>query len=738
MKGRRERKILPKMKESSEDEGRPELSEIRTAMRARMRNGTADLGEAECRDLLSHVVRFGAAIAVNTVDEAEDAAIRLGYPVVCKRLEQALAHKSELGFVRLGLRTGEEVRQAAKDLLGPGPGSESNDSVLSVQRQLHGVEVSVGVTRDSLGTLCVVAAGGTLIELIDDSAAALGPVSPEEALGMIRGLKVARMLEGYRGLPPVDLGSLAELVSFVSELAAAVPEIAELEFNPVFVSPDGVDVADVWCALRESDHAAVSGELYSELDRMMSPKRIAVIGASSARLKVGGLVVRYLRKHGYDGDIIAVNPRASAIEGARVVASLGEVDEPIDLACIAVPYADVEAAVAECVQAGIPNGIIYSSGFAESGPDGADAQERLVTAAGGRFRFVGPNSMGVAALGPRVTASFGMALEADELEFGQIGLVSQSGAIASALFSRARELEVGFSHWIGVGNEADLGVEDFMAYLAEDDSCQIVCLFLEVIRRPEAFAEAARRLRAAGKPIVAFKTGVSELGRLASSSHTGAMSSEDDVYSAFFRQNGVIRVGSLEKLFVAARGISMAGALPGNRAAIVSMSGGACSILSDLCAVAGIDVPELDTTIQARLEEILPSYASTRNPVDITATGIQRPELVEATMTTLLDSGAVDVVLLQFGTNSDPSAEEMANSLIKLRSQGERRILISRLGAPNLAPRAVAAYRAAGAQVFSWPDELVAAAAACLELGRNEERLFEHRPEPTLDVLSPT
>jgi acyl-CoA synthetase (NDP forming) len=674
------------------------------------------LTESACRALLAGVVPFGTAIEVAGVTAALAAAEETGYPVVCKLLDPAVPHKTEFRLVRAGIAGPDELARCAAELLARGEQLGLASPVLSVQQQLVGVEMAVGIYRDPLGPVVMLAAGGTLVELLADAAWEMAPVSPEQAAGMIASLKAGGLLAGHRGSTALDADSLAKLIAAVSELAVAVPEIAELDLNPVFVSEAGVHAADARCTLRPAP-APGSADLYGGLAEFASARRIALIGGSRSRLKVGGLLAHYLRKHGFTGDLIVVNPYGAQVVGARVVASVAEIAEPVDLACIAVPGSGVAAAVADCVAAGIPNGIIYSAGFAESGEAGRRAQQELLELADGRFRFVGPNSMGVAALHHELLATFGMALEADSFRRGSVAFISQSGSIASALFSRAEELDVAFSHWISVGNEGDLGVEDFLAYAASDPACQVICLFVEVIRRPEAFAAAAAAARAAGKPVIAYKTGWTEGGRVTAASHTGAMASPDAVYTAFLRRHGVLRVADLQDLFPVAATLAAAGGATGRRVGIVSMSGGACSILVDCCESLGLQVPPFSPQLRAALDEFLPSYATSRNPVDVTASGIQQPELVTDSLRLVLDSGEVDLALVQLGTNADPSAAVMADKLAQMRSETSLPFLIGRLGARSLAPAAVRTYAAAGIPVFAWPGQLASAAAAAVTFG---------------------
>lgn len=690
--------------------------------------GGGRLGEAEARAWFGDRIPFGAARTGRDPDLSVEDARAIGYPVVVKVLAPGLLHKTELGLVRVGLDSDELVREAAAELWAKAAGLGLADFQISVQAQLRGVEMAVGVRRDALGAICMVAAGGTLIEMHNDAATAMAPVGRDEAMRLVSRLRIARLLDGYRGGERSDVIALASLLETVSNLASRIPELTELDLNPVFVGPDGCLIADASAVIDVAPGRHVETPQLADLSRLLAPKRIAVIGVGSDAGKAGRLMIRYLDKHKFPGEVIAVSTSASHIEGATVVQSLDQVTGPVDLACIAVRAEAVADVVAQCVWHDIPGGIIFSSGFAEAGEAGLERQEQVLAAADRKFRIVGPNSMGMAAPGRKLFATFGMALEADTVASGAVGFVSQSGALANSLFSRSAAAGIGFSHWISVGNEADLGVEDFVAYLADDDACQVICLFLEAIRRPAAFAMAAARARAVGKAMIVLKAGRSDAGRAAAASHTGALTGSDTSYSAFFERHGLIRVNNLEDLFMAAQGILMAGPAPGRRIGIVSMSGGACSVVADACAASGLEVPTLDATTQQRLRTVVPSFGGVANPVDITAMGIWKPQMIRDTVRALLDSPAVDIVLVQLSTNADPAAFDMARDLIELRASSVKPILIGRLGSAEIAPLAVEAYERAGVHVFSWPEQLVTAAAASAALGELSRTPAPRRP----------
>lgn len=696
----------------------PDLNGLRAAIRASLAADRAILGEGGCRQLLGEFVPFATAIGCRTEDEAAAAAERLGYPVVVKALSDKIVHKSEHGLVQLDCAGSVDVRRAVREVearigaLAPGA-----PFVLSVQRQVRGVPLAIGLRRDPLGVLCMVSAGGAMIELMNDAAFELAPVDLEKAREMMGRLRIRPLLDGYRGSEIVDAGAVAELIVHVSQLGVEVPELGELDLNPVFATAEGCLVVDARCTLVPAVEEFRSRDSSAALKAILEPRTVAVIGASEDERKVGGLVLRYLRKHRWAGEIIAVNPVPVSVDGVASYRSLSEVDRRVDLAVIAVPARAVPSVVKDCIASGVEGGVILTAGFAESNESGREAQERLTElTANSRFRFVGPNTIGVASPMDGMFATFGMGLEGETLP-GSVGFVSQSGAIASSLVSRAAEFGVGFSHWISAGNEADLGLGDFIEYLAADEKTSVICLFVETIRRPTAFRHACRVAARAGKPIVALRAGRSEAGQAAAISHTGALAGSDRAYDALLRRCGVVQVADLPSLLAAAQGLQTIGSVGGRRVGIVSMSGGACSILADDCADAQLEVPPLSAEAQAHLRELLPVYGGVRNPIDVTASGIQRPELIRETVKILRESGGMDIILVQFSTNADPAAARMASDLVELRDQPGTPFLIGRLGASALAPDAMKTYAAAGVHVFAWPGQLVEAARACIEFG---------------------
>ncbi len=682
-------------------------------------NGTTATEAAALQWLADRGVSVVEAIPVETAEGAVAAARRIGYPVVLKINDGVTTHKTDVGGVVVGLGSDHQVEAAIRRLQVGG-----FDSFL-VERELKGVEVLVGAVRDpSLGPFVVVGWGGTLAELVGSPAMAVAPVTTEEADALLRETAVSRLIDGWRGGRPANRRALCELVSLVSWIISDHPEIAELDLNPVIVDDDGavaVDAAMVW--RRDTTRQTEPGpDGFPDLDRLFNPRSIAIVGASRDQYKPGGRVMRYLQSHGFLGDIHPVNSRSTDGLGPLAVTSITQLaGKDIDLACIAVSADNVPAVLDDCERIGLGHAVIFSAGFGEAGRTGADLQKRLGKGEpGGRsIRFVGPNSNGIASFHNNTVASIAMTFELHGCPPGSISLVTQSGAIGSSLVGRGWDVGMGFSRWVSTGNEDDLDLADYIAHLATDGETRVVLLFLEVIRRPEALAAALKRCHENGVVVVAWKIGRSEAARRAALSHTGAMIGDERAYATWLDHHRVIRVGGMDDLLGAGQVVARYGGSAGGRVGVVTMSGGASALVADECSEMGLDLPMLSERTRRELEKVIPGYAHVDNPLDVSASAITSPEILLASTEIFLADEGIDLVIVQFTTNADPTASEMAQTLVGFAKRFSKPLLVSRLGSPRLAPEATKVYEGAGMPVFDSPRGVVAAASVLVRAGRN-------------------
>ena len=322
---------------------------------------------------------------------------------------------------------------------------------------------------------------------------------------------------------------------------------------------------------------------------LFNPRAVALIGASADPTKNNARVQRLLKRAGYAGRVVPINPGRAEVMGEPAFPDIRAAPGPIDHAFIMVPAAAVPDAVAGCCEAGVEVAIVYSAGFAETGETGRALQRRVVeTARAGGLRLLGPNCLGLVNVAGGVPLTLNAAFEAEELRPGWLGVVSQSGSMMGALMTRAAHRGLGFSRLVSVGNECDLGVGELAGMMVEDPGTRVLLLFLETFRDAPRLARAARRAHELGKAIIAFKLGRSELGRRVAVSHTGAMVGADEVAAAFFSDNGILRVDTLDALVELPRLVLSRTPPRGSRAAaVLTGTGGAAAMVVDRLGALG-------------------------------------------------------------------------------------------------------------------------------------------------------
>jgi acyl-CoA synthetase (NDP forming) len=403
---------------------------------------------------------------------------------------------------------------------------------------------------------------------------------------------------------------------------------------------------------------------------LFQPASIALIGASGDPRKNTSRPQRFLRKHGYAGRIVPVNPGRSEIFGETAYADLEAVPGDIDHAFIMVPAAAVANAVAQCVAKKVTVATIYSDGFAETGPEGRREQARLVDVArAGGVRLVGPNCIGLVSTAPPCALSVNAVLEFAEIRSGPLAIVSQSGSMIGGLLSRGLGRGVGFSKLISVGNEADLGVGQISDLLVDDPHTDTILLFMETMRDAQHLARAARRAHAGGKRMIVYKLGRSQVGQDLAASHTGAMAGADEVADAFFRAHGILRVDVLEDLFelpVLVRGRKPASS---HRVAVLTTTGGGAASVADRLGTFGIDVVPPTDEVVANLAQKNIRIGKARL-IDLTLAGA-RKEIYSAVLNELLASDHCDLVLAVVGSSAQYQPQIAIEPILEAHTGGK-------------------------------------------------------------------
>ncbi len=399
---------------------------------------------------------------------------------------------------------------------------------------------------------------------------------------------------------------------------------------------------------------------------LFAPRGIALLGASADPAKISGKPLHYLRRHGYAGRLVAVNPKYRDLDGVPCVPTLADAAAggPLDLALVVLGQDGVLAALDQCGAAGVRAAVVFGSGYAEVGPDGAARQRALVERARrAGVRILGPNCQGFINVADRVAASFTSALDVPALASGGVALVTQSGALGGVLLNRAQERSLGLDLWVSTGNEADVSWLDCVAYALEHPATRVVAVYAESLpdgRRLLDLGEAAQRR---GIPIVLLEGGRSAAGRAAAESHTGALVASGAAGSLLDTAAGIVPVRSLEALLDVAAALASARPPHGPRVGVATSSGGAGVLFADAAGGGSLVMATLGAGTAADLRTILPGFASVANPVDVTAQIVAEPDLLRRALAAILADPGVDLAAVLLTMVTGPLAPPVAQGI---------------------------------------------------------------------------
>jgi len=442
---------------------------------------------------------------------------------------------------------------------------------------------------------------------------------------------------------------------------------------------------------------------------LFEPKRIALIGASADVAKTTSRPQRFLRKHGFTGEILPVNPSRPEVLGEKAYKDLDAISGDIDHAYILLNGKGAVEALAACGRRGVKVASILAGGFADAGAAGASMQDelvRIVRETG--VRLVGPNSIGTVSTDPPMALTANAAFAVDRLRPGKWGLVSQSGSLIGALLSRADARGIGFSRLISVGNEVDLAVGEIADLMVDDPRTNAILLFMETLRDGERLARAARRAHAAGKPVIAYKLGRSDIGQELAKSHTGAIAGSDATFDAFCRRHGIARVSMFESLVDVPALLVDRPPAKGKRVAVATTTGGGAAMVVDNMAMAGLDIADPPQALVDWLKP-LGIAAGEGKLIDLTLAGA-KPEIVAGTIERLLADDGNDAAIFVVGSSAQFNPELAVEPLLKFaRSAKPFAVALT----PS-AEKSLALLTAAGVPAFRHPESCAEAMAVCL------------------------
>lgn len=463
------------------------------------------------------------------------------------------------------------------------------------------------------------------------------------------------------------------------------------------------------------------------LDNIMKPRAVAVIGASTRAHTIGSDLMKRLTEYGFRGEIYPVNPKGGVIEGRTVYRSVGEIPGDVDLAIVVVNRNFVLSTVDECHAKGIRGLCIITAGFKETGAEGAALEKELLERIR-RYgmRAVGPNCLGVVNTHPdvRLDGCFAESLP----ERGGIGFVSQSGALGGGILNILKDLNLGFSQFISIGNQADVNAETALEYWEDEEDVKQILLYMESIQNPANFRLLASRI-SKKKPVLALKAGRSAAGASAASSHTGSLAGADKAADALLRQSGVIREFSLQKLFATAKVFATSPIPKGDRVAIITNSGGPGIMATDAVCEYGMKMAQLSDETKTKLRSFLPAAASVKNPVDMIASA--PIEHYKQTLETVIADEGVDMVMVIYLPFLGLKDTDVADALMEIKARHPEKPVVGVFMTKN------DFFSNLSEKKVNMPFFMYAEEAADGLMRLNQQRLWESRPEgvvPSFEV----
>jgi acetyltransferase len=455
------------------------------------------------------------------------------------------------------------------------------------------------------------------------------------------------------------------------------------------------------------------------LDPLFAPRSVAVLGASATSGSVGSILMRNLLANPFGGVVYPVNPKRHAIHGVRAYPDLGAVPEVVDLAVIATPAATVPGLIRDCVARGIPSAIVISAGFAELGEQGRHLEAEIRKASRGKMRLIGPNCLGVIHPPSNLNASFAAAMARP----GRVALLSQSGAICTAILDWANEARLGFSTFVSVGSMLDVDFADLLDYFADDPHTRSIVCYMESIGDVRKFLSAARSASRA-KTVIVVKAGRTEAAAKAAASHTGALAGADAVFDAAFRRAGVLRVESIPDLFDMSEILATQPQPAGPALALITNAGGPGVMATDALISAGGQLAPLSPATLAALNAALPPFWSHGNPIDLLGDATAERYRI-AVEVCAKDTGVQGLlVLLTPQAMTDPT--ETAKQLVPFAKCGKP-LLASWMGAESVR-RGQTVLHEAGIPTFPSPEQAIRAFLHMVQYRRAQELLYETPP----------
>jgi 3-hydroxypropionyl-CoA synthetase (ADP-forming) len=625
------------------------------------------------------------ALVTNT-DEAVQKSKEIGFPLVAKIVSADILHKTDVGGVKVGLNSEDEVKKTFDDMFYRLKEKFDVKGVLLEKMVPNGVELIIGLQNDSqFGPSIMVGLGGIYTELFKDVSFRVLPITKNDALKMLESLRGKEILRGFRGSKPINMDMLSEAIVNIGTLGVDMAgKYESIDFNPVVLYPDGYFVVDAKIILKEKssdDAISRANPDSSHMDLFFNAKSVALIGASPEPGKIGNSVMESLAKHDYKGKVYPVNAKGySEIMGVKAYKNLLDIKDPIDVVIVTVDLKFVPDLLTECGKKNIHNMVIISGGGKELGGERAAIEKRIQDLSRQlNIRIIGPNCIGIFNGENRLDCAFQGHLRMLRPKQGNVAFLSQSGTVGIAFMETSDVF--GLSKMISYGNRSDVDEADMIHYLAQDPNTNVIGLYVEGLGDGRKFMNAAKDvIKQYQKPIVVFKNGRSTKGAKQAASHTGSLGGSFAVISGAFEQTGIISLDSYEELTSALKALTWQPVPKGSKIAMVTNGAGPIIAAIDNFERLNLELAQLsDKTIKS-FKEHYPATYVIGNPCDVT--GSASADDYRFAIQSFLDDPNVDIVMPWFVFQDDPLEEKIVDILADFQKQKKKPILVGAMGGP--------------------------------------------------------
>jgi 3-hydroxypropionyl-CoA synthetase (ADP-forming) len=643
--------------------------------------------EESAKEILSeYEIKVPRYALVTDVNESIKKANELGFPLVAKIVSPQILHKTDVGGIRVGLSSEEEVRQTFTDLYTRLSNQYEVKGVLLEKMVPRGIELIVGLQNDSqFGPVIMVGLGGIYTEIFKDVVFRILPITNADATTMIEDLRGKQILKGFRGAEPINLEMLSDALVKIGKLGTDMAAYYEsIDFNPVIAYPNDYYVVDAKIILREKPNLeAISKSLpdSSYMDLFFNARSVALIGASPETGKVGNSVFESLVKHEYRGKVFPVNAKGyPEIMGIKAYRSLDEINEPIDVVVVTVDLKYVPDLLRSCGKKGIHNMVIISGGGKELGGERADIEQQIKELSSQlKVRIIGPNCIGIFNGENRLDCAFQGHQRMLRPKNGEVAFLSQSGTVGIAFMETSDAF--GMSKLISYGNRSDVDEADMVWYLSEDPQTNVIGLYVEGLGDGRKFVNTAKKvIKERNKPIVVFKNGRSDRGAKQAASHTGSLGGSYNIVKGAFDQIGIISVDSYEELTGSLKALTWQPIPKGNRVAMVTNGAGPIIAAIDHFERLGLQLAQISEQTIRSFKDHYPATYVIGNPCDIT--GSANSDDYKYAIQAFMDDEKVDIIMPWFVFQDDPLEETIVDVLAAFQKQKRKPVLVGAMGGP--------------------------------------------------------